>query len=129
MGPSLANYLRTHRRKSGLSQREVAELLGLYSGQIISRYERLSRMPNLQSVLAFQVLFDVLPHQLFPGLYADVTKLTLARIRSLLKASSEDDAGIGRHQVLQDVVRRVETRPNAYDSRHTLGADGALPLL
>ncbi len=50
MNNAIAIYLRTYRKRSGLTQSEVARLLGLESGQLISRYERLDRSPNLETV-------------------------------------------------------------------------------
>lgn len=128
MGPALASYLRTHRKKSGLSQCEVAELLGLNSSQTISRYESLARIPSLRTALAFQVLFGAFPHRLFPALHTDVTKLTLARLRSLLDRIADNGGHNDRRLFLLDVERQVEARQAAYDTGHTLGADGALDL-
>ena len=111
MGNQLASYLRTHRRKSGLSQREVAQVLGFKTGQIISRYEHLSRIPSLKSALACRVLFDVEPHELFPGLYAEVEKLTIMRIRALGEPFSIEEANqVMRHRQasLEDAIRRAE---------------------
>ena len=111
MGNQLASYLRTHRRKSGLSQREVAQVLGFKSGQIVSRYEHLSRIPSLKSALACRVLFDVEPHELFPGLYAEVEKLTIMRIRALGEAFSIEEANqvtSHRQASLEDAIRRAE---------------------
>lgn len=113
MGNQFASYLRTHRRKSGLSQREVAHVLGFRSGQIISRYEHQSRIPSLKSALACRVLFDVEPHDLFPGVYADVEQLTIERIRILGTALPEDSMDqVTRHrrQVLEEAVRRADLR-------------------
>lgn len=45
----LDNYLRTYRKKLGLTQREVAFLLGCHSGAKVSRYERSARIPLLTS--------------------------------------------------------------------------------
>ena len=36
----LENYLRTYRKRSGLTQREVAFLVGCRNGAQVSRYER-----------------------------------------------------------------------------------------
>ena len=41
----LENYLRTYRKKSGLTQREVAFLLGCQNGAQVSRYEKRRRLP------------------------------------------------------------------------------------
>lgn len=90
MSKALTSYLRTHRRKGGLTQAEMAYLLGLKSGQTISRHERLDRRPSLEIMFAYQVLFDALPHELCPGVYAKVEKITMRRIRILMDRLGND---------------------------------------
>ena len=128
MEQPFANYLRTYRKKSGLSQDQVAEVLGLYSGQTFSRYECLARIPSLETALGCQVLFGVLPHRLFPGLYTDITQLTRTRMRALLNAIPEDDDAMERRSFLRDALRRADMRHNSYDTEHHLGAESTLPL-
>ena len=45
MASYLHNYLRTYRKRAGLSQAEVAFLLGCHSGAKVSRYEHAARRP------------------------------------------------------------------------------------
>src|SRR5258708_38807061 len=52
--PHLHNYLRAHRKRLGLSQDEVAYLLGAESGAKVCRYERLVRGASLETALAFE---------------------------------------------------------------------------
>src|SRR2546421_227517 len=56
--PRLENYLRTYRKRSGLTQREVAFLLGSKNGAQLSRYEKQRRLPPLRTALAFVVFED-----------------------------------------------------------------------
>lgn len=60
--------LRTHRRTWGLSQRELADLLGMESRAHISRIERGKRSPTLETALACSTLFGVSLGELFPQL-------------------------------------------------------------
>ena len=60
--------LRTHRRTWGLSQRELAELLGMESRAHVSRIERGKRSPTLETALACSTLFGVSLGVLFPQL-------------------------------------------------------------
>ena len=113
MNKPIAIYLRTYRRRSGLTQSEVARLLGLESGQVVSRYERLDRNPSLETVLGCQVLFDVLPHELYPGLYKKVEKLTRQRIRALIgQFEDEFDEEIiaYKRDVLTQAFERIGSR-------------------
>ena len=53
----LDNYLRTYRKKLGLTQREVSFLLGCHGGAKVSRYERTGRIPDLKTIFAFEAIF------------------------------------------------------------------------
>src|ERR1019366_3407404 len=79
----LKNYLRAHRKRSGLSQSEVALLVGSQTGACVSRHERFRRQPTLQTALAYEIIFGTAARDLFPGLFADVQKVTLARANTL----------------------------------------------
>jgi transcriptional regulator with XRE-family HTH domain len=81
----LKNYLRTHRRRFGLSQSDVAYLLGCESADQakVARYERLATLPSLKTALAYEVLFDVPVAKLFAGLYKQVERETSKRARIL----------------------------------------------
>ena len=76
----LDNYLRTFRKRTGLSQSEVAYLLGCRDGSKVSRYEHFQRQPNLETALAFEVIFNTPVREMFGGLHEQVEKKTLRRI-------------------------------------------------
>ena len=61
------NYLRAHRKKSGLSQREVGKLLGYKDPGPISRHERASSIPPLAAALAYELIFRVPVGVIFAG--------------------------------------------------------------
>lgn len=73
-------YLRTHRKRSGLSQREVAVILGIEDGGLICRYELGHRMPPLMLALALEALFQVPISQLFLGLVETVAETVEDRL-------------------------------------------------
>lgn len=85
MSAPLENYLKTYRRRSGLSQDEIAFLLGSSSGSKISRYERRARRPPLETALACEAIFHVPTRDLFAGLYRKVEKATQSQARLLTK--------------------------------------------
>ena len=62
---TLVNYLRTHRRKAGFSQDEVAFLLGVNCGTAVSRHERSSREPNLKNALAYSIIYNTVANELY----------------------------------------------------------------
>lgn len=79
----LDNYLRAYRRRSGLSQDEVAYLLGTRSGTKISRYERGGRLPDLDTALAFKAIFHLPVGVLFAGRQQKVERSVLRRAAKL----------------------------------------------
>src|SRR3989442_15204812 len=83
MSRRLDNYLRTYRKRSGLSQKEMAFLLGCREESKVSRYERRVRLPNLQTALAYRVIFGVPVHDLFAGIFEKVEKVTVKRAQLL----------------------------------------------
>ncbi|MGH9498164.1 MAG: helix-turn-helix transcriptional regulator [Terriglobales bacterium] len=83
MSQPLANYLRAYRKRSGLTQREVALLLGCRDGGQVSRYEKQHYLPPLRTALACGVIFRVPLTQLFAGIQAGIVKEIADRIVNL----------------------------------------------
>ena len=96
------NYLRAHRKRGGLTQDEMAFLLGCESGTKVSRYERLSREPNLYTVFACQAVFGIPAHELFPSIYQKVEDATKHRAHALSKK-------IDSHNLDAITHRKIET--------------------
>src|SRR6266404_646009 len=79
----LANYLRAYRKRSGLSQSEVAYLLGCKNGNQVSRYERRRRIPPLLTALAFQAALGTSIPELYAGTYESVANQVRSRAQNL----------------------------------------------
>jgi transcriptional regulator with XRE-family HTH domain len=67
-----AAHLRRLRKRSGLSQREVAYILGSCSGSAVSRHELSNALPDLLMALGYEAIFKASISELFPGLYQTV---------------------------------------------------------
>jgi transcriptional regulator with XRE-family HTH domain len=67
-----AALLRSLRQKSGLSQNELAHILGFRSGIPVSRHELSASVPDLLTAFGYEVIFQVPIAQIFPGLYGTV---------------------------------------------------------
>lgn len=67
-------YLRTHRRAWGLTQKELARLIGLQSPSHVSRLEhgKCKRGPSYETALACQVLFGIEPRDIHPAIHREV---------------------------------------------------------
>lgn len=81
----LSNYLKMYRKRSGLSQPELAFLLGCRDGSKISRYERGRRSPSLDALIALQVVFHGPTEALFVGRYGQVLRELRARAKRLIR--------------------------------------------
>jgi transcriptional regulator with XRE-family HTH domain len=88
MAHKLQNYLRTYRKRTGLSQDEVAFLLGCQGptgGAKVSRYERFSRKPSLETALAYEAVFGIPGRELFAGIFQKVEEKTKKRAQLLAR--------------------------------------------
>lgn len=83
MSQPLQNYLRTYRRRAGLSQEEVAFLLGCSSAAKSSRYEHSARRPSLETVFFYEVVFGASAQKLFRGIFKKAEKKTQKRAQML----------------------------------------------
>jgi hypothetical protein len=72
----LDNYLRTHRRKAGLSILELGILLAYADEGAVSRHERSKTLPPLLIAIAYEVIFQAPVSQLFPGM-REMVELTI----------------------------------------------------
>lgn len=83
MASSINNYLRTYRKRSGLTQSEVAFLLGCKDAGQVSRYERRRRVPTLRTALACASILRVPLEILFAGVQREVDREASERLSKL----------------------------------------------
>ena len=79
----LPNYLKTYRKRSGLTQGELAYLLGCQYSSKISRYERSSRLPNPETLFGYEAIFGTSIGRLYAGVYEEVAERTKERAKVL----------------------------------------------
>jgi transcriptional regulator with XRE-family HTH domain len=92
---SVGTYLRFLRKKTGLSQRELARILGSVSANRISRHERLVAPPTLLAAFVYQVVFQKPVSEIFPGLYHTVETAVEERLTAL-ECELNDSSAKGR---------------------------------
>jgi DNA-binding XRE family transcriptional regulator len=68
----LPNYIRIHRRRTGLSQRDISHILGYSDEDSIRRHERLRVTPPLRVAIKYELLFRIPISELFAGLRDEV---------------------------------------------------------
>lgn len=89
--PKLPNYLKTHRKRAGFSQEELAFLLGCKNPAVVSRYEMSVRQPTLQTALAYEAIFGTPLPELFGGVYEEIEKEVVRRARKLAQKIYTDN--------------------------------------
>lgn len=75
--------LQRYRKRNGLTQEEMAFLLGCKSPAQVSQYERLRRQPSGETMLRCQAIFGEPVDKLFPVLSEQVEEETKTRAREL----------------------------------------------
>jgi transcriptional regulator with XRE-family HTH domain len=98
-------YLRTHRKKSGLSQSELASILGLVTELQISRHERSLTLPLFLTAISYEIVFQVPIAELFPGLYETVRQNIDERL-SELEGRLHESSAKGRRA--EFIARKLE---------------------
>ena len=86
----LDNYLRTHRKKAGLSQQEASQLVGLKNRLQFARYEQYQCEPPLRVALACEQLFGIPAAKLFAGVSTAVAKGTRKRVQAFERSLPGD---------------------------------------
>jgi DNA-binding XRE family transcriptional regulator len=97
--------LRTLRMRSGLSQKELAEILGFSTAAAVCRHETSGAVPNLLTALGYEVIFRVPISELFPGFYQTVQTGVEERLAKM-EQELHQSAAKGRDAV--PVARKLE---------------------
>ena len=88
----LYNYLRAYRRRAGLTQEEIAFLIGSKEATKISHYEVFRKMPSLETALAYEVIFGASVRELFGGMFEKANQDVIRRANLLTRALQEGKA-------------------------------------
>jgi DNA-binding XRE family transcriptional regulator len=91
----LASYLRFHRKRSGLSQKDLGNLIGHLTKHQVSKHERAEVLPSLLSALAYEAVFRVPIAALYPGIYSTMQEGVDERLREL-EANLQQSSAKGR---------------------------------
>jgi transcriptional regulator with XRE-family HTH domain len=81
----LDNYLRARRKQSGLTQTELAFLVGYENAAQMSRYEKRHTLPPLETAIACEAIFGVPITELFAGTRQRIVR-SVEKRRSELRA-------------------------------------------
>jgi transcriptional regulator with XRE-family HTH domain len=81
----MPNSLKRYRKAKGLKQKEVAEILGLKSSSIISRWEKGFCLPSLLNAFKLALLYGTMVDALF----IDLRKTTKGELHKMRKKLSQ----------------------------------------
>jgi DNA-binding XRE family transcriptional regulator len=87
------NHIRRHRKRTGLSQREISLLLGYKNQWQISRQERSDAIPPLVAALAYQVIFQVPVSVIFAPMHSTVLQTIERNLADLEHTLTERSSG------------------------------------
>jgi len=91
----LASCIRPHRKKTSLSQTELARIIGYAKEDPVFQHEQATSVPPFLVALAYEATFGVPVSQLFPGFYQVVKQSVDTRIAEL-EAVLQQKSGRGR---------------------------------
>jgi transcriptional regulator with XRE-family HTH domain len=66
------NNLKEFRLKAGLTQKQVAEMLGMQCEDRLSHWEKGQSMPSVKNLFTLAKVYKALPHTLFPNFSDDL---------------------------------------------------------
>ena len=91
------HYLKTLRLSSGLTQDDVAFLLGLRRYDQISKAENHKQFPSLRLIFGYHIIFNADFHALIPGYFSTlehtIKRRAKRRISSLKKGKHRNQTG------------------------------------
>lgn len=103
--------LRSRRRARGLTQRELAIILGLESHAHLSRLESGERHPSIKVAMVAELLFGETMESLFPGLHQSAMSAVVVRLGKVLQMNKTDSSirGIRKRKFIEEVAGRIPT--------------------
>jgi transcriptional regulator with XRE-family HTH domain len=106
------NYLRSYRLRWGLSQGELAHLLGWKRADVVSRIEKKQRPPTLRLVIACFILFGTPAAELFPDIAASIEIDVMARVQEMYETIQSNPSRKTKLHIklLESAIGRADER-------------------
>jgi transcriptional regulator with XRE-family HTH domain len=102
------NYLRSARKKVGLTQPDMALLLSLEQRTIVSKLENRKQPITAQVLLTYCLIFDCHPADLLPDLATDIAQLTTSNAAVLINLSPPASTALA--ELRQESLQLIFTR-------------------
>jgi transcriptional regulator with XRE-family HTH domain len=105
----LRTYLRVRRRECGLSQNELADLVGTH-GSVISDHEREIHPISARLLIATELIFGISGAELFPALYCEIQDEVCIAAATLYKRleGKVDPESIKKLKLIAGIPGRVK---------------------
>jgi transcriptional regulator with XRE-family HTH domain len=106
------NYLRSYRLRWGLSQGELANLLGCKTAGVISRIEKMLRPPTLKIMIGCFVIFGTPAAEMFPDISATFETEIMKQVWELYEKIQGDPSRKTKKKIelLESVIEQAERR-------------------
>lgn len=119
MTPPSQNYLRAHRKKSHLTQRELARIVGYRHAGPILRHEHFRSTPPLVIAVGYEIVFRVPITQIFAALrevVAEDIEARLAELEASLgnRSARERNAKVIAQKLLWLAERKTQILPTSH---------------
>jgi transcriptional regulator with XRE-family HTH domain len=107
-----SNYLVSYRLRWGLSQTELAHLLGSKSAGVITRIEKKLRAPTLKVMIGCFIIFGTSAAELFPDISASVEADVMDRVWELYEKVQGDPSRRTKMKIelLEGAIDRANER-------------------
>jgi transcriptional regulator with XRE-family HTH domain len=107
MSRILPCYLNTLRMRRGLTQPELAELMGI-GASLLSKVESLERRPTTKVILAAEIVFGMPAREIFPGAYKNLEQGVVKRARALRSQflDRSDPAAAEKLRLIDQIMER-----------------------
>lgn len=102
---ALENYLRMHRKRAGLTQADVAYLLGAPTSSKVSAYERFLRRPTIETALALECILAVPASALFQGIHDEVAHQVKKRARRMQRRLTGHEGNHRKTRTVTTILR------------------------
>lgn len=104
------NFLRIVRKRTQLTQVDIASILRISDFANVSRWEQGLRTPNIEILLGYHLLFDTPIEQLFDRQRYELKRIIIPRIEERirhLKSMPEDPKVLNRIGFLGNILTRL----------------------
>ena len=117
MDHRIKTYLRPLRRRWGITQKELAFLIGAKTGPAISRIEGGTRTPSRVTAFACALVFGATLPELFPEFSSEIREDVRRRANELYEELQGNPSKVTRLKLdfLEDVLARLEADDTAND--------------